>query len=287
MNEILDQLPHPPEREATEKSENLVGSYIAAGVGAFLAAFVDLLQNGGEVGSRNALVLRISDVIKNHFHPELGAGLYAVMVVIAAGLLLCWLWSPSTRRDAFALGLSVFALFSAASPYSEAEKTGKASTITTSAVKNMLIPIANAEPEMELEDSAQLDYLLNFKFRDRNAVRSEIRIEIIDRSRSTPPQTLIVPSTQPLHLRLRKGRYVILAECDGCARSRILLDVRKPIEASEIEFASSNWPLSLQRLTAPRVVTTRDLSEHQARAMLDRANEKMGVGMRSPDQSNH
>ncbi len=269
MNAVLDQLP-PPGEDSHVNRPGHWSSYLAAALGAFLAAFVDLLHNGGDVDSRNALVLRISDVIRNHFDPELGGSLPAVLLVTTAGLVLCWLWSPSTRRDAFALGLSVFALFSAASPYSTTRQTQQPQALAeaVSGVLELLLPTSHAQSPSTSSRLATVDYLLSFRFEDRNAARGEIRIEILDRSGDRAPQALLVPATQPVRLQLPKGEYVVNAECDGCARSRIFLKVHKPLEATEVVFGSSRWPLSLQRLAQPRAVTTRDLSDREAKSLL-------------------
>src|SRR5688572_27868484 len=94
--------------------------YVAAALGAFLIGFFDLVKNGNDtspVSTGSVTVLRIAQTLEEHFSPALGQGAIALFLLGALGASVCFVYRPRSRKESFALGLSIFALASTTLPY--------------------------------------------------------------------------------------------------------------------------------------------------------------------------
>ena len=99
-----------------DKSSPNYQMYLAGGLGALFLGFGDLLNN-----DTAATVLKIGAMIKRHVYPGIeSGGSIGLCLLVLFGVCVCWIYQPKTRIDAFARGLSVFALLTVATPYQAA-----------------------------------------------------------------------------------------------------------------------------------------------------------------------
>ena len=89
--------------------------YAAALGGAFLLVIADLLANIDA-----ATTLKLGDVVEKYVvgSTDMGSGMVGLLLVLLLSLFFCWLYSPEDKIAAFTRGFSVFAVLSAATPYS-------------------------------------------------------------------------------------------------------------------------------------------------------------------------
>ena len=86
----------------------------AASLGALFFGLGDLITNGDA-----ATIVKMSEVLGRFLFPILDNAAFSLFLLIALGALLAWVYEPRTRLDAFARGLSVFAMLSVATPYDQ------------------------------------------------------------------------------------------------------------------------------------------------------------------------
>jgi hypothetical protein len=253
---IVDSLKR---KTAQEESETSVGIalYLAAAFGGLLVGFGDLIRSGSDSG--NVTVLRISGVLREQFSPVLGAAWAALLLLAVLSMVICWIYRPSSKRESFALGLSVFAVLTASTPYQLPRE--QFSMATTSLTALFISP---AYAQSELRDDEPAEYYFQFEPHDARLRGKTVALSIYDKSEQTLLKTVTVKAKDVGRIELPKGDYVAYIECQGCLRVRAGIKVDKPTEASKVVLAESSVPLSLQRLYRPEVATIQELPEAQA-----------------------
>jgi hypothetical protein len=104
-------------------------------LGACLACFLDYFMN-----DTAAVSLKIKSTLAKHFFEGANPhGLIVVLFISALGFLLCRMKLPANPYDAFARGLSVFTIFTLATPYSGEVKSQDPIPVTGMMVKEYSI----------------------------------------------------------------------------------------------------------------------------------------------------
>jgi hypothetical protein len=133
---------------STDNIENKmnVSFLFAGGFGAFLAAIIDNFTNGSA---------SITTKLMNRFLPHFNDASVQLIVAILVGItgaVLCWIYAPKTRPDAFVKGLTIFAALNIISPYQdttsvehnpETENLGTNYNLEKKDAKNVLISEAS------------------------------------------------------------------------------------------------------------------------------------------------
>jgi len=90
--------------------------YGPALVGGIFLSIADLMQS-----DRQGQIFKVGGMIKRYFLNGFGfeEALMGFLLILALGLLLCWVWKPRTPSDSFAKGASVFAVLAALVPASK------------------------------------------------------------------------------------------------------------------------------------------------------------------------
>ena len=84
-------------------------------IGAFCFSIADLISN-----DEAAALVKVGDALRRLSASWMPMELLALIILTTLGFLLCWIYQPKTRLDAFMRGFSVFAIFTVASPYENA-----------------------------------------------------------------------------------------------------------------------------------------------------------------------
>ncbi|WP_299773936.1 hypothetical protein [uncultured Pseudoteredinibacter sp.] len=89
--------------------------YIATVGGAFLLVLVDLMCN-----LNAATTLKLGTVLELYIFSNIsiGKGLLGLLLVLISSAFLCWVKQPKDRAASLTLGLSIFAVLNAVTPYS-------------------------------------------------------------------------------------------------------------------------------------------------------------------------
>jgi hypothetical protein len=82
----------------------LAGIYAASAIGAFLLGIIDLLRHG--TGSTVAAL----NIVLSTLDPRISLVSVILLMMPVMGLIVAWIFQPTTKRDAFALGLAVFSV---------------------------------------------------------------------------------------------------------------------------------------------------------------------------------
>ncbi|MGW8392444.1 hypothetical protein [Pseudoduganella sp. HUAS MS19] len=229
-----------------------LAEYLVGGFGGFLVGFTELLKSGSE--STHVTVLRISAVLREHFSPALSAGWVALILLGIFSMLLCYVYRPASRKESFALGLSVFAVLTAVTPAQTPKKdVEEPPTVGWLSI----LPSAHAQ---DLKSDQVGDYYFEFEGW-RSRVKSErVVMSVFDHKGKQLLQSLTVNARTVNKLQLKKGEYVLLFECSGCERTYVNLTIEKPVEGSRVTLDDSGVPLSLQRLFRPSIRDVEDLT---------------------------
>lgn len=262
---------------------NSIQPYLATAGGVLIVTFSDTLKNGG--GTRDTSALhRASEGLRGLFPAGMAAYAQAwltLLVLIFLALILCWLAKPDKKRDAFTLGLSIYALLAAFSP-TDLQQNDSA---TQSVLK---VQASLQQPEWNLISSAYADdirktwdYYLHFVNPDRTTDTGPLTVHVFDKDEQNSLGSIVTKIGTIVQLNLKAGTYVLYVECGGCGRARYVLDVNKlQYQASEIEVTSSNIPLSVQRLFRPTLGSPKDLSMADAQKV---SEEYAKQHVNSPD----
>lgn len=244
-----------PQKNKDKEDERklTIAEYLVGGFGGFLVGFTELLKSGSE--STNVTVLRISAVLREQFSPALSGGWVALCLLAIISMLLCYIYRPGSRKESFALGLSVYAVLTAVTPQQSAPK-GKLS----SAGPFVHFSIFSTAYAQDLKSGQNGDYY--FEFQGRSRTKNErIVMSVFDQTEKRLLTEMEVNPKSVSKLQLPKGEYVLQFECRGCERSRAYLTVEKPVEGAKVTLDDSGIPLSLQRLFRPSFVDIEDLSD--------------------------
>lgn len=242
-----------------------LGCALAAGLGATVVGFGDLVKAGHEAGS--VTVLRMAAALREHFAAALGQGWVALVLLAALAAAMCWIFQCWNRKESFTMGLSVFAVLTAASPY-PAHLGDLPVDRPIAATLSLLSPIAQARAQPP-GAVALRDYFLAFE--GDAAGPGSIRVEILDADGRHSYGADVAVGGAPLRLRLPEGRYTALVECAGCRRTRVALTVEaKPVQGSVVQLGASQLPLGVQRLYRAGASSTRDLSAAEVRRLAAR-----------------
>ncbi len=87
----------------------------SGGIGAMCFGLADLLNNADA-----AALVKLGEVLQRIVPVWLPGPGIALIVLTLLGCLLCWIYQPKTRLDAFMRGFSVFAVLTVANPYENA-----------------------------------------------------------------------------------------------------------------------------------------------------------------------
>lgn len=236
------------------KERNLtVAEYLVGGFGGFLVGFTELLKSGSE--STNVTVLRISAVLREHFSPALSGGWIALILLGIISMLLCYIYRPSSRKESFALGLSVFAVLTAVTPAQTPKK--EIDPVATEVGWLSIFPTAHAQ---DLRPDQVGDYYFEFYGWLSRTKSERVVMSVFDHKAKQLLQSMTVNAKTVSKLQLKKGEYVLLFECNGCERRSVNLTVEKPVEGARVTLDDSGIPLSLQRLFRPSITDVEDLS---------------------------
>ncbi len=87
--------------------------YGPALVGGIFLCIADLLAS-----ERQGQIVKVGSMVQRNFLHSLGAevAVVGVIVVLALGAMLCWVWRPASPGDSFSKGASVFAILAALVP---------------------------------------------------------------------------------------------------------------------------------------------------------------------------
>lgn len=241
---------------APEHASRAREHYLSAAFGGFLVGFGELVRAGSE--TTNVTVLRISAVLREQFSPVLGAGWIALCLMAIFSTILCGIYRPASRKESFALGLSVFAILAAFTPQQQARSPLAAATQQLSFFSFISQAIASRLKQGEVGD-----YYFEFSSQQSKSQDKDGLISVYDISQ----QHLLI--AQPMNtariskLRLPRGYYILKFECGGCASLRTQLIVEKPAEASIIKLSNSRVPLSFQRLFNADIVEVIDVPDNE------------------------
>lgn len=237
------------------QSIDLWSYHAVSGAGAFVIGFSDLLRGGND--STSVTVLRISEVLRVYFSPHLSEGWFALVFLFLLGVLLSYIYQPTTRKDAFILGMGVFALLTAASPY----KVGKQAAIDIDTIHFSFISSAIAQ---DIVSEKKFDYYFEFVGGGSSRRPKDLLITVYNKKGDEIIDRRNINSNEILKLSYPRGSYVAYVECKGCKRVSIDLDFDKELQASKLELPESGVPLSLQRLIRPSVVSSTDMNSKDA-----------------------
>ncbi|MFZ6719484.1 hypothetical protein [Undibacterium sp. Ji49W] len=247
--------------EANSRVRNQWGIHAAAATGAFLLGFGDLLRGGSD--STYVTVLRIADVLRIYFSSYLGQGWVALVFLCIIGGLLSYFYQPSSKKESFSLGMSVFALLTAASPYHPPKSVEQSAAQLIN-----FISTAYAQETVELK---KLDFYLEFVGGNR---KQDVIVSLYNKDESQLLERQHVTNGDIMKLSYPRGYYILYAECKGCKRVGVGLDFTESIQATQIELAESGVPLSLQRLFKPSIAGSTDLFKRDAQELAKKYRSK-------------
>ena len=257
---------HPFKREFWTLSQ----SYFATAGGVLMVTFGDTIKNGG--GTRDTSALhRASDGLRALFPPDVAAYAQAwitLLLLIGLALILCWLARPEKKREAFMLGLSIYALLAAFSPSDPQQNENAAQTLFKQQATARSTGWGLISSAYAADMAPTWNYYLHFVDPDHPSDDARVTLRILDKNEQYPLGSLTARVGSIVQLNLQAGTYVLYVECAGCDRARYTLDVEQvPYQASEIALAGSKMPLSLQRLFRPTRMQPRDLSAAEAQKL--------------------
>lgn len=245
-------------------NKQAIAIYLSAAIGALLVGFGDLLRGGDDTAQTpQVTVLRIAHILRADIAPSLGQPLVALALLMIIAMLCCWMYQPSTRKDACSVGLSVFAIISASAPYTSPQKVALNSPSWGGMIAEAHADTLQSDPAPSLRD-----YYLDFELKtatDTSHNREPLLLSLYDSTQQTLLQTKTILLPQIAKFTLPIGRYVLLIEAHGAKRTALYVDVTadEP-QASIIYLAPSDWPLSFQRLLQPDVENIKNLSLKEA-----------------------
>lgn len=273
--------------DKTQKQETKmkVGTlYIAAALGAFFLSFSDLFRN-----DTAATTLKIAEVLRRYFLPQFESGAAVALVfIVICSILLCWINQPQTRVDAFARGLSVFAILTVATPYdtpstdstadqkqAPAESTedlDESSTTFGSLLREVFSTTAYADTADPRLVRVEIFLDLPRGFQDSeltSTLRKFDTAEIVTRQKTRGSR---IPIAQT------EGTYTLEIEAPGLRRTKAVIHLGNSDykRYRRIEIAPSKVPLAIQRLLAPESVelskplrsTPRTISQEEVESMV-------------------
>ncbi len=95
-----------------KKAESPAKLIISGILGSFCYGLTDLFSN-----NESAALVKLGNVINDHFTQSLSGVAVPFVILIILGGVLCWIYQPSNRLDAFTRGFTVFAALNIVSPY--------------------------------------------------------------------------------------------------------------------------------------------------------------------------
>jgi len=282
--------------ELTEKNQ-MWTKYFAAASGAFLIGFIDLLQSGSN--EDKLTIFRISSVLKQHFSQDLGQGWVALLFISIVGIILVPIYQPASRKDAFALGLSVFAILTSLTPYQQPQNpvlqqqnvvlqpennlpnfaifssayAAELQTVTVEEASNAREQVAAKSEGTEGESvSKEVELFSYFIVFENTSLNSNILLSLYDAEERNLFVQKSILGTDIAKFDMPKGKYVLLVESKGLKRVRVQLDFDKAVQGSVLKSSDSSVPLSLQRLFRPVVTKTIDLDDDETLHLIEKYN---------------
>jgi len=229
--------------------------YVAAALGAFFLCIGDLIKN-----DTSSTVIRISEIIGKQV--TLGSGpLFALILIVFLGAMICWVHSPKDRIEGFARGFSVFAVLSVAGPTAnnsgelanvispDANTAVTASSVLSSDntdnsdLLSFFIPLAYAmEDTIHAISGEAIILLKNIDAASNEKAKITLRDE---KTKNIVARQLITGNK----VRIRKpyGKYLVEIEKPGFRRTMASLSINKPVVAYDLDVEKNNTPISLQK----------------------------------------
>lgn len=249
---------------------------LAASAGALFLGLGDLFTNDNA-----ATVVKMSDVLNHHLFAATPA--FALFLLVVLGAVLAWIHEPQTRLDAFARGLSVFAVLAVTTPYDEVP-AGLDQPFVQSAVENAVRAQGRSLPPVALAGSA-------FAAQAREPApdapgspteigRATVRLRPADPGATFESATVTIRDGRTgRRLGIEKiggavfsivrpvGSYVVEVEAPGFQRVQFDLTIGEDDRVYRLAIPSSEVPIFLQRLIGPAEL---DLTpEPRPRVLLD------------------
>jgi hypothetical protein len=220
--------------------------YVAAGIGAFLLGFGDLLIN-----ERSATVLKVGEVIRQYLVPSLTSSpLVAFLFLILLGVAVCFIHQPRSRVDGFTRDSSLFALLAAITPFNIPEGLDAPSRVSNDSFFSF-ISSAHAQQSAEIAT---------------NRPKIEIDVEGVA---ATSPKTIVVRDQRTAKivavetitgrdfvLQRPPGSYIVEIEASGHRRTAARLEIERGDEqrSYSLPVVPSKIPVAIQRLYRPRMM---------------------------------
>lgn len=253
------------------------GYYLAAAFGGFLVGFVELVKNGNEAAeqSTTVTVLRISGVLRQHFSAHLATPGIAMLLLAIFGAILCSIYAPTSRKEAFTLGLSVYAVFASITPL-EGKKLGEKLPGSQTSYFSLF---STAHAAVPVQTNQVFDYYLDLKdsYGKNRASSGSVLITVYDEAEKNLLKVATGTVNKVMKLQLPRGHYVLILECEDCRRGRIELEVEKPVEATTVTLSKTGIPLAIQRIYRPSPMEVEDVPDKDLERVLKKFSAQATV----------
>jgi len=224
---------------------------IISGVSAFLAGFIDLMNNAD---SADATINKLISIIHNSLSISSPVNLFVALLFLSAlGCFISYVYEPKTRVDAYIRGFSVYALLTVATPSDKASVSGINTTFIEENVHYASIlpisPIIKKQSKDSLytiEITLRTDTLHPFikkPFKSVITIMDKKENLILGKENMYKNQFTI---TRP------KGSYALLIESSGYERIRDIVDIDSTQMAYEYILNTSAIPLGFQKFMSPK-----------------------------------
>jgi len=253
-------------RTKPEPGESLLNIYLGGAIGAFCFALGDSLRN-----SQAAAVEKIYATMNSLLANEVPLGRTAALVVIVGlGIVACWLHRPRTRADAFARGVSVFALLTVTAPFEPAPPISEAGLVPDPAAMSApasvtdaarsLLPLPGREVVFARQDSGSGSD-------DKEPARGKAKVLIESAELAKKLESALVTLKDKdsglvlgrekviggvLSIERPAGSYVLEFESPGFRITQADIVLGESDKAYAVRLAPSMIPLGLQRFVGPK-----------------------------------
>lgn len=256
-------------RRRRVKQDTLPVIYLAASFGALCLGLGDLLNNDNA-----ATVLKLGEVMRKNFYPELqSGGLLALVLLVSLGAGTCWIHQPTSRIDAFSRGFSVFAILAVVTPYQSSPpqqaplgSTNESATNTTQVPRNYsMIALAAMQLPDDTENSPPSESLgaqqepmndnsaviMLQSLRDAPIKKTIVTVRDLETAQILGYQAVVGDT---FSLSLPEGEYLLELEVPGYRRTNFSIELGEGPSGYSVPMTTSIFPLSLQRLIGAQEV---------------------------------
>lgn len=210
--------------------------YAASAIGAWMLGLTDYVRHGAD-----STVVAMNKGL-SALHPSIDLLLVILLMTPLLGLIAAWIFQPTTKRDAFALGFAVFSLFALVPEQPEEAPVDELSVSSKETeVGFRLVGPAHAQEEVAEGGSATL--LLAY---DGEApAKTEVSVSNLTKGEWLGSYVV----QESLHLVGTPGDQIHLEiEAPGYERTSIELTLQEPGESYTVQLQESGTPLFIQRL---------------------------------------